>query len=98
MTSDALEPRELGTEIEIPGYPVRSTREHEIRVAPTKSISLVGHNLAVSWKTGLSWNLNSRLSRAQRIDSEPNRNHRQGANKHHENLSDRRQHTSRPVF
>ena len=42
MTSDAIESRELGTEIEKPGHPVRSTREHEIRVAPTKFISLAG--------------------------------------------------------
>ena len=31
MTSDAIDPRELGTEIEEPGHPLRSKREHEIR-------------------------------------------------------------------
>ena len=31
MTSDAIDPREIGTEIEEPGHPLRSTREHEIR-------------------------------------------------------------------
>ena len=39
--------RELGTEIEEPGHPLRSTREHEIRVARTNFISLAGHNPAV---------------------------------------------------
>ena len=33
MTSDAIDPRELGTEIEEPGHPLRSTPEHEIRGA-----------------------------------------------------------------
>jgi hypothetical protein len=31
MTSDAIDPRELGTEIEERGHPLHSTREHEIR-------------------------------------------------------------------
>jgi hypothetical protein len=31
MTSDAIDPRQLGTEIEEPGHPPRSTSEHEIR-------------------------------------------------------------------
>ena len=31
MTSDEIDPRELGAEIEEPGHPLRSTREHEIR-------------------------------------------------------------------
>jgi hypothetical protein len=31
MASDAIDPSELGTEIEEPGHPLRSTREHEIR-------------------------------------------------------------------
>jgi len=31
MTSDAIDPRELGTEIEEPGHPLRSRREDEIR-------------------------------------------------------------------
>jgi len=31
MTNDAADPRELGIEIEEPGHPLRSTREHEIR-------------------------------------------------------------------
>src|SRR2546423_10450787 len=46
-------------------------REHETRVAPTKFISLAGHNLAVSWKTGFRPNVRSQLrSRAERIESE----------------------------
>src|SRR5258708_30375544 len=41
-------------------------------VAPTKFISLAGHNLAVSWKTGFRPNVSSRLSNsAERIESEP---------------------------
>jgi len=31
MASDGIEPSELGTEIEEPGHPQLSTREHEIR-------------------------------------------------------------------
>ena len=64
--------RELGTEIEEPGHPLRSTREHEIRVARTNFISLAGHSLAVNWKTGSRPNVSSRLSNsAERIESEP---------------------------
>jgi Protein of unknown function (DUF2934) len=31
MTSDAIDPRELGTKIGEPGHPLHSTREREIR-------------------------------------------------------------------
>jgi hypothetical protein len=31
MTSDTIDPKELGTEIEERSHPLRSTREHEIR-------------------------------------------------------------------
>lgn len=40
-------------------------------VAPTNFISLAGHNLAASWKTGFRPNVSSRLSRVERSDSNP---------------------------
>jgi hypothetical protein len=73
-------------------------------VAPTNFISLAGHNLAVNWKTGFRPNVSSRLSRAERIDSEPSVLHNWSIEtivkeqKHDDHFSDRRQHTSGPVF
>ncbi len=40
MTSDAIDPRELGTEIEEPGHPVRSKRSHPLESTTYKTAAL----------------------------------------------------------
>jgi hypothetical protein len=68
MTSDAIDPRELETEIEEPGHPPRSTREHEIMGRAYEIYLAREYNLAVSWKTGFRPSVSSRLSSAAQAD------------------------------
>src|SRR5580704_7171828 len=76
-------------------------------VAPTNFISRAGHNLAVSWKTGFRPNVSSRLSSAPQsgLTLSPALLHNwsietivEEQKQHDDHFSDRRQHTSGPVF
>jgi hypothetical protein len=107
MTSDAIDPREPGTEIEARGHPLRSTREPEIRCGAFEIYLARGAQPGRELEDWLQAEreFTAEWRRTERIDSEPrvasyliDKNNRQGATQHGDHLSDRRQHTSGPVF
>jgi len=79
-----------------------ASHEHDIRTRAHDLYLARGHNPAEHWKTGFRPNENSRRSRAEQIDAQLHNASIETIvkeqEKYDENISDRRQHTSRPVF
>src|SRR5579864_753315 len=106
MTSDAITPGSMGPKSRNEVIHWAQRESTKSGVAHTKFISLAGHNLAVSWKTGSEPNASSRLSSAAQsgLTLSPASLHNWSIEtiveeqKHDDYFSDRRQHTSGPVF